>query len=305
MIADGERIKALLEKAEHRVLLCAPFIKAKVLQTILAVVPDSVPVQIITRWRANEVASGVSDLDVFHIVRKRPNTELRLLDALHAKLYLADEECLLGSANLTGSALGWSKLSNVEILVAARSTDSDVEFILKRLAASHLATFDILSEIEKAAANLQTVALDEGQDILDENYAHKLAWLPRCAAPDKLYQVYKVPETTTVIEETKEDGLSDLRDLQIQPGLLEAEFVATVRETLCLMPMFSRIIEEVPKGLTDQRGVEHIERSRPGLAQQDVQEQWRIVRDWIATFFGEEYEVAPASFITRIRSLGR
>lgn len=301
MIADGERIKALLEKAEHRVLLCAPFIKAKVLQTVLAVVPESVPVQIITRWRANEVASGVSDLDVFYIARKRPNTELRLLDALHAKLYLADEECLLGSANLTGSALGWSKLSNVEILVAAHSTDADVEFLLKRLETSHLATFDILSEIEEAAANLQTVTLDEGQDVLDENHAHKLAWLPRCAAPDKLYQVYKVPETTTVVEETKEDGLLDLRDLQIQPGLLEAEFVATVRETLCLMPMFSRIIEEVPGGLTDQRGIEHIERSRPGLAKQDVHEQWRIVRDWIAIFFREEFEIAPDSFVTRLK----
>lgn len=305
MIADGERIKALLEKAEHRVLLCAPFIKAKVLQTILAVVPESVPVQIITRWRANEVASGVSDLDVFHIVRRRPNTELRLLDALHAKLYLADEECLLGSANLTGSALGWSKLSNIEILVAARPTDADVEFLLKRLEASHLATFDVLSEIEKAAANLQAITLDEGQDILDENHTHKLAWLPRCAAPDKLYHVYKVPETTTVVEETKEDGLSDLKDLQIQPGLLEAEFIETVRETLRLMPMFSRIIEEVPGGLTDQRGVEHIGKSRPSLAKQDVQEQWRIVRDWIATFFHEEFEIAPDSFVTRLKSQHR
>ena len=305
MIVDGERIKALLERAEHRVLLCAPFIKVKVLKTILSVVSESIPVQIITRWRANEVASGISDLDVFHIARERPNTELRLLDALHAKLYLADEECLLGSANLTGSALGWSKHSNVEILIPVQSTDANVEFLIKRLEASHLATFEILSEIEKAAANLPAVVLDEGQDILDENHVHKLAWLPRCAAPDKLYEVYKAPDTAVVIEEAKEDGLSDLRDLQIQPGLLEAEFVATVRETLCLMPMFSRIIEEVPRGLTDQRGVEHIEKSRPGLAQQDVQEQWRIVRDWIATFFGEEFEVAPASFITRIRSLGR
>lgn len=95
MISDGERLKSLLEHAEERVLLCAPFIKAKVLQAILSVVSASVPVRIVTRWRASEIAAGVSDLEVFEVSNMRPNTELALLDDVHAKLYLADDKCLV------------------------------------------------------------------------------------------------------------------------------------------------------------------------------------------------------------------
>ena len=122
MISDGERLKVLLARANRQVLLCSPFIKAKVLDAVLSVVADAVPVRIVTRWRTSEIALGVSDLEVFEIANSRTNTELSLLNDLHAKIYVADDDCLVGSANLTASALGWSDPSNVELLVPARIT---------------------------------------------------------------------------------------------------------------------------------------------------------------------------------------
>ena len=93
----------------------------------------SVFVRIVTRWRAREVAAGVSDLAVFEITNDRRNTALDLLDDLHAKLYLADNKGLIGSANLTAPALGWATRNNVEILMAVRRGDPDVERLLKTL----------------------------------------------------------------------------------------------------------------------------------------------------------------------------
>ena len=302
MIADGERLKDLLEEAKHRAALCAPFIKATVLQTILSVVPDTVPVKIVTRWRAAEVAVGISDLEVLQIATERPNTELWLLDDLHAKLYLADDKCLVGSANLTASALGWSKHSNIELLISAKSTDSDIAFLLKQLDAAELATVAIRSKIEAMIANLEVKRLEEGEDMTDESSVRRLAWLPRCAAPDKLYEVYKDLETTVVVEGTKEDGLADLRDLQIRPGLSAMDFEDSIRDTLLLMPAFARIIDDVPQGLTDAEGTARVEEARPDLEGQDAKEQWRIVQEWIVSFFGDMFEVAPASFVTRLRS---
>ncbi len=302
MIADGERLKDLLEKAEHRVVLCAPFIKATVLQTILSVVPETVPVKIVTRWRAAEVAVGISDLEVLQIATDRSNTELWPLDDLHAKLYLADDKCLVGSANLTASALGWSKNSNIELLISAKSTDSDIAFLLQQIEAAELATIAIRSKIEAMVANLKVTRLEEGEDMTDESSVRRLAWLPRCAAPDKLYEVYQNSETTVVVESTKEDGLADLRDMQIRPGLSAMTFKDSVRNTLLLMPAFARIIEDVPQSLTDAEGTARVEEARPDLEEQDAKEQWRIVRDWIESFFGDMFEVAPASFVTRLRS---
>lgn len=302
MISDGERIKALLEKAEKRVLLCAPFIKAKVLQTVLSVVPTSVPVRIVTRWRVSEVAAGVSDLEVFAVSNERPNTELALLDDVHAKLYLADDECLVGSANLTGSALGWSARSNIEILVSVDPAETYVAFLLQRLEMAIPVTPEIHAELQTAVATMHFTTLDEAQDMTRSEGFCVSAWLPCCAAPDKLYDIYINSETTVVVGGTKDDGLSDLRDLHIPLGLRQTEFESAVQDTLLFMPAFARIIGVVPQGLTDTRGVAHIQESRPDLTAEDAQKQWRIVRDWIGVFFRDQFEIAPNSFITRLRS---
>lgn len=301
MVTDGERIKVLLTGAKHRVLLCAPFIKARVLQTILSVVPESVPVQVITRWRAAEVAAGISDLDTLLVANERPNTTLALLDDLHAKLYLADDQCLVGSANLTANALGWSERSNIELLVPVQPSRPEVAYLLERLESAVPATAAIRSEIEAAITTLQPSVLDEARDMVDDGRNHGLPWLPRCAAPDKLYEMYRNPETTAVVDSTKSEGLTDLRDLQIQRGLSSIDFEGVVQNTLLLMPAFCCIIEEVPQGLPDARGIWHVKESRPDLERQDIERQWRIVRDWISVFFADRFEIAPESFVIRLK----
>ena len=302
MIADGERLKSLLKKARSRVFLCAPFIKADVLKTILPIVPTNIPVQIYTRWRATEVAAGVSDLEVLEIANERPHTELRLLNNLHAKLYLVDDQCLVGSANLTASALGWSEHSNVELLIPAKPTDPDIDYFLRRLEAAEIATVETRSQIEALANTLKMTRLEEGEDMPDDNSGRQFAWLPRCAAPDKLYEIYANPKTTTVVTGTREDGLADITDLQIQPGLSEKDFKIRVRDTLLQIPTLAGIIDTVPQGLSDTDGIERIKEARPDLSEQDVRAQWRIVREWIGIFFEDQFEVAPESFVLRLRS---
>jgi hypothetical protein len=302
MIADGERIKSLVNGAQQHVLLCAPFIKVGVLRTVLSVISDSVTVRVITRWRAAEVASGVSDLEVFDLVIKRPDTELALLDDLHAKLYLADDEGLAGSANLTATALGWAKQSNVELLLPVNPSDPDVARLLRRLESAEPATYTIRSAIEAEAATLIAVRLDEGQDVSDEMEATRNhSWLPSCAAPGMLWAIYGNPLTTAVVGGTREEGLADLRDLHLPSDLSQAKFEESVRETLHLMPAFRRIIDHIPQGLTDANGTALILEVRPGFNQADAALQWRIVRDWISEFFREVFEVAPESFVTRLR----
>ena len=301
MIADGERLKGFLEKAQHRVLLCSPFIKARVLRILFSVVAESVHVTVVTRWSPDEVAAGVSDLETFDVVNERPNAELKLLDGLHAKLYLADDRCLVGSANLTGSALGWSERPNVEILVSTTHVDDDVVFLLKRLASAKAATFTIRSEVEAAAARIRAVKLDEGRELVGEDGDRRLPWLPRCAAPDRLYEIYQNPSTNVVVEGTREDALVDLRDLLIVSGLSGTEFSTLVQTTLLRMPAFARVIEKVPEGLTDTDGIGLVESSRPDLVGVDARDQWRIIRDWITVFFGDRFEVAAESFITRLK----
>lgn len=302
MIADGERLKALVKSAERSVLLCAPFIKVGALRAVLSVIGETASVRIVTRWRAAEVAAGISDLEVFELANGRPNTELALLDDLHAKLYLADDDGLAGSANVTAAALGWAEKSNVELLLPVKRSEPDVARLLRRLERAEPATYAMRSAVEAEAAALGTMPLDEGQDVsADMEDVGKYAWLPRCAAPGRLRAIYDDPRTTAVVEGTREDGLADLRDLHIPSGLSPEEFEEAVRDTLLLMPAFKRVIDRIPQGLTDSAGVALVSEVRPDLTESNPALQWRIVRDWISEFFRDEFEVAPESFVTRLR----
>ena len=302
MVLDGERIRALLRDAQRDVLLCAPFIKAGVLKSLLSEIKLSVSVRIVTRWRAAEVATGVSDLAVFDVANDRANTELALLDDLHAKLYVADDDGLVGSANLTATALGWAERNNVEILVPMQRNTPEILRLLKRLETAVPATFAIRSAIAAEAETMVTPKLDEGQDMIGgSSDSSSQSWLPRCAAPEKLWVMYQNVETTAVVEDTLLDGLADLRDLHIPYGLDAENFEEAVQETLLLMPGLKRIIDQIPQGVTDADGIELVAQQRPSLTRTDATRQWRIVRDWIAIFFGAQFEVAPDSFVTRLK----
>jgi len=303
MIADGERLKELVTGAQKAVLLCAPFIKVDALRTVLSVINDDVPVRIITRWRAAEVASGVSDLEVFELSNERPRTELALLDDLHAKLYMADDSGLAGSANLTGAALGWAKRSNVELLLPITQSNPNVARLLLRLQNAEPATYAIRTSIEAEAATLNFERLDEGLDFRDNiGVDPNFVWLPCCAAPASLRTIYENSHTTAVVKDTREDGLADLRDLHIPAGLTPASFIVAVQDTLLLMPAFERIIGQIPQGLNDAAGIALISELRPDLNQTSAKHQWRIVRDWISVFFQDKFEVAPESFVTRLKA---
>ena len=303
MIVEGERVKALVSQAKSEVILCSPFIKAKVLGVLLNLIPDGVSVVIVTRWRPAEIAAGVSDLEVFDLANDRPQTEVRLLHSLHAKLYVADEHCLLGSANLTAAALGWREDSNLELLVSAHRTDAEVEFLLSRLESATPATFQKRTEVAELAANLEVPELDEAKDIPQTAIPQaQAAWLPRCAAPEKLYDVYLDSDTMSVVEGTKDDARADLGDLLPPPGLTSDEFTYTIAETLSRIPSFKEFLNRIPAGLTDTQGEQMVSNLRDGISESDARRHWHIVRDWISVFFRDKFEVAPQNFVVRLKS---
>ena len=303
MIFEGERVKALVTGASSRVILCSPFIKAKVFAIILGAVPPGVPVQVVTRWRPDEIAAGLSDLEVFDIAKERANTQLCLLHSLHAKLYLADNDCLVGSANLTAAALGWRPNANVEILVPAKRSDADVSVLLDRLTHSIPATFQLREEMAKLAAALDKPQFDESQDISSEfSERATMPWLPRCAVPEKLYEIYQDPDTPIAVESTRRDALMDLQDLAPPRRLNSKDFAAYVAESLSQIPSFQEILTKIPSGMTDSKGIEAIATLRQELSRTDASKQWSIVREWISLFFKDKFEVAPQTFVVRLKS---
>ncbi|MGE0108954.1 MAG: phospholipase D family protein [Bdellovibrionales bacterium] len=302
MIVDGEKLKALLSVSRKKTLLCAPFIKAEVLRTIFAVIPSGVQIQVYTRWRAKEVAAGVSDLEVYDIVKERDGASLYVLDNLHAKLYSTDEAAYVGSANLTAAALGWKEDSNIEILVPVSIKEENVLRLINQLQYAEAATEELKAKIRDEVVSLGDVMKlddDPAASGIAYLYTHKNPWLPCCAAPNKLYTIYKNP--TSVAEGTRHDGLSDIRALGVPLELEQSTFNNKISEALLLMPAFARIIHEIPRRITDASGITFVKETRPDFSDEDARRQWYIIRDWIQTFFQDKFEVAPDSFVVRLR----
>ena len=303
MLIDGERLKHLLRKAEKRIILCAPFIKLAVIKILLKNIHDHVHVKIVTRWNPSEIAAGVSDLDVYEFSKKRPNTELLLLDELHAKLYVADDECLLGSANLTATALGWAQRNNVELLVGFPVEHEQIMHLLRRIDGARLATYAEKTEMEEKAASLPSQQLEEGQSVLrEEDPTLAGVWFPRCAAPEKLFDIYSNHETNSVVSGTREDALHDLLDLAVPNGLNRQEFCKEVSQKLEGFPSFALLLEQIPMKLTDKTATDIVSSLRPELNSGDAFRQWKIIRDWINEFFNDKFEIAAESYVVRIKS---
>lgn len=303
MLTDGERLKRLINSARTEIILCAPFIKRDVLSNLLEMAPPRVRVTVITRWKAAEVAAGVSDLSVYELMAERENAQLLLLDELHAKLYVGDSSCLVGSANLTAKALGWSSNPNIEILVDLDRSDGHVQDLLNSFNDAYQATYALRAKIQEEANALKEITLEEGEAADSDNPAAKPHfWLPQCGAPERLYSVYqKLGSGSPIFSSSENDAQADIESLGIPKDLDEAAFKRNVANVIATLPGMTAILEGIPGTLNDEDGEALVGQIYPNYEAQDRKKQWEIVREWISVFLADRYEVAPSNFVVRLK----
>jgi hypothetical protein len=246
----GERLLQLLDTAADRVVLVAPFVKRHVLERLLEHVSPRTEVVCVTRWRLEEIAGGVSDLDVWDVVARRSGARLLLCHELHAKYYRVAGRCLVGSANLTGAALGWSPRPNLELLIEMDAQDEQLRGWEVRLLANAVEVDAELYDAMRAALSAMlresrqppvTVAAPAGMAL--EVEAPRLCfadWLPATRQPEDIYAVY-LGSLDRVSRASAESATYDLAVLDMPPGLGRTMFAATVATRLLQHPIFGAV----------------------------------------------------------------
>ena len=210
----SDRIQRLFTSAQDDVVVIAPFIKWGALQPLLDVVPNGLAVRCATRWRSREVAAGVSDPEVIYLLGAREKSDLYLVDNLHAKLYIAGDDCLVGSANVTYSGLGTGNLEkhNIEVLVEAKVHDPAVDATLKEIAkAERLATEGMARTVIGMAQ-----ALWEGERAKMTPVTG--GWFPRSVRAFDAFRTYN-SAGTGVVTASGRLVLEDIARGNLQPGL--------------------------------------------------------------------------------------
>ena len=273
---QGQRIRALFESAVGNVSVVAPFIKVDALQSLLNVIPTDTYLRCVTRWLPKEVAAGVSDPEILDTLEERGNFTLSLVDRLHAKLYIAGERCLAGSANVTLAGLGEGSSRNIEVLIETNMDDLGIA-----------ATLEEISKAERPATMLMAQTARRLADSLSTLTASTVdldaPWFPISRRPEHAYRFYTQPPSE-LVKATDQILLIDIASSNLQPGLNEDDFRTAVRSLLAVIPIAQTLLDATEDmTLTRADTQSYLEMiSGDGFSTNDL---WFAFVNWMAYFW--------------------
>ena len=308
----GSRLLVHSVRADRHVLLVAPFMKRSVVERILGSIAETVAVDFVTRWRPDEILAGASDLDVWPLLRDRGQSTLRLCNSLHAKYYRFDERCLIGSANLTAAALGWSPRPNLELLqeVDGRS-DRIASFEDMLMQAAVVVTEDLYQLYEYLIDELRPLfeVAPRGEYVYDVGVAGvaetkdevtgrpaSAEWLPTLRHPEHLYAVY-LAHTENLTTTARRDAEADLLELSPPQGLESSAFKIYIGLLLLQYPVVQAVDAFVR---TPQRfgAVRQYLKTLPCGRQMgfNASEAWQTLMRWLLYFLPDRYTMREQTY---------
>jgi len=296
---EGVLLQSLVGEAANKVLLVAPFIKVGAFRQCVAALRSGVSLEVFTRWRPDEVAAGVSDLGVWHEVRKRPGARLYLSHRLHAKLYCSEVRCLVGSANVTSSALGWATPPNLELMLEASAQDPRLIEFERLLRLSAVRVDDELYErmsalVEEFQSNAPAICAAEDpvpwglptDSLPTASGAHN--WIPELRQPEDLYLAYS-GDLDALPGYARISAEADLAALSLPVGLNCQAFLGAVPLVLLQMPVVA-LVDELAQSPQRFGAVVDALRDEYGMQREEAVSAWQALMRWLLYFVPGRYE---------------
>ena len=235
----GSLLTRLCSNAQSLVV-AAPYIKADALARVLAEINPVASLICVTRWEPHDIAVGASDVECRGLVIGSGGS-FRLHPSLHAKFYRIDDVVLIGSTNLTSSALGWSDQPNLEILCQAGDDFDSGAFQQELLGdAREISDGEFLRwEAIAKIATSRVGVMAGGQPQLD-------TWRPSTRDPIHLKLGYQGREDQIASFDEQDATRRDLRSLAMPSGLSNEEVQMWATACLLAAPFTNRLrIKEV------------------------------------------------------------
>ena len=231
----GDMLSSVCSGAQH-LIIAAPYIKAEALTKVLADVSPAASLICITRWNLHDFAAGVSDTECRTIVTERGGSFM-LHPSLHAKYYRIDDVILVGSANLTSSAMGWSPHSNLEILCRP-GDDFDAETFQQSL-------FEGAREIgDEEFAHWESIAKIGAQETKKVTSATPRldTWRPETRDFRHLELAYQGREDEIASFDEQQAAQRDIQALLIPPDLTDGQVRTWASTNLLTAPFTNDVI---------------------------------------------------------------
>ncbi len=184
-------VEAGLRSAHGRVIIVSAYLTSPAVSWLRDRIPAGISVDLIVRWKLQDLLSGGSDLGSWSIA-SHAGWSFRALQDLHAKIWLADSERLfIGSANATARGLGLECAGNIEYGVEVPPTAADIHTVLNLVASSVRITPALFSEIEEVVNSADALHGSEAMgwpDVLalrlDPRVVPERLWTSECFQTD-------------------------------------------------------------------------------------------------------------------------
>ena len=257
MTRELSRVCSLLGGAQERVIIVSAYLGASALDRLLDAIPGGVTrTAVFARWDIGDLTSGATDWEVWDVA-KTHDVPLYACPRLHAKIYVADEVALVGSANATASGLGLDGRGNLELLMPVSVGEPEVSRVLKMVEEEAVEAMPIGADVADQGGDDDGVALFWIPDVSPDRFVDALRGrsphtdqtrnicfrlrIPEDGSNDAL--IRRAAQVTTLFRVVKEEfdvrptpmTVADLRELlsakvDVRLGQLPAERLAFLVE---------------------------------------------------------------------------
>jgi hypothetical protein len=236
-------LQRLINETQEIVLVICPFIQLNALQKLLDQIDDVTKLKIITRWNKDDIASDVSDINIYPYLHER-QVQLFIHDSIHIKLYVFHgNNAFITSGNCTMKGLGISDACNIEAGVSAELSDDDIVKIDTIINQS----IEVTDEIYKIYSKYKAEHTHQKQDLPDIELPKikdfSFLTLPSITSPDALYQYYTSQTFTTYDEQKRYE--QDIHQYSIGPGLSKDDFLDTIKKNFLNHNLIKMFIEDL------------------------------------------------------------
>ncbi|AUC62562.1 hypothetical protein AA637_16090 (plasmid) [Cyanobacterium sp. HL-69] len=299
----GRQLKNLCKTAENEIILVAPFIKKSIFKELLELTNPEIEITCVTRWRIEEILTGVSDIEIWETIKSFPQASLWLKNNLHAKYYRVDKQCLIGSANLTANALNWSKTPNFELMISVDSDNNELKYFEHQL-------FDNCIKVDQVLFNLYQSTLAKQKEAIPlkidtdniyelDNYHNSeidIMWLPSLRNPEDLYLAYK-NKFSQLTKVSWENAIKDLSIFKLPQNLDKQIFNNYIGLQLLEKTLIQKIDNFVIIPRRFGEVCDYLHQQTEGYINNiKIKEQWQTLMRWLLYFLPSRYGLSIPNY---------
>ena len=308
------KFRSFLQQDHDRPLyILAPFITTSYLEELFWAQRE---VHIVTSWRKDHLITGVSNIDLYEVIKRNKSWKLYINDRLHAKVYCRNFESLMvGSANLSKKALMDTERSNHEVLVQLDCSRHDARHICDIMKSSIVMNDEIYSQYETwfSKQEVHSEPADAGSVVEFEssNDLFLVSQLPASTSPNRLWEIVSgqvLPDQSWDEMVAAEHDLSNL-------GLRFTDFdhYSQFREHLIrLVPnqaFFSAFVDEITTdGMRFGYAKQWIQQNcidDPVPYRKELTRTVQNIFSWIVELFPSEIEIIQPNYSQIIRRISK